>query len=448
MAPPPTADAAESLDLSEDRLATMFTERYGSTVRYCAAYGRWFLYTDGVFLEDSITRVFDMARQVARDAVDAAGLKRSATRAQSVLSAKTIAAIVRLASCDPVHAIAPAHMNPDPMLLCVPGGFFVDLRTGDLKPATSAVVHTMRAAATPGGDCPTWKRILSEQTAQDVETMAYLRRLAGYCLTGSIREHIIVFFHGSGGTGKSTFLRTLAYVLGGYARSANISTFTERQNESHSTEIARLAGARMVVATETEAGKRLAAARIKELSSGERQSARFMRQDEFEFDPQFKLLLAGNHRPRLAGADDGIRRRLHVVQFNQKPASIDHHLADRLKAEAAGILAWAIEGCLEWQRIGLCPPSSVLAAASEYVGGEDLMGQWLADRVTEDPTSWTSSAKLFASWSEWAIARGEKPLSSRALSDYLVDRGAKMHRRPNGRGFLGVRINTPMFDGE
>jgi putative DNA primase/helicase len=189
----------------------------------------------------------------------------------------------------------------------------------------------------------------------DKEMVAYLQRVFGYCCTGATTEHAMFFFYGAGSNGKSVLLSTIAGILGDYHKTASIETFTAQTGSSHPTDLAHLMGARLVTSIETEEGRRWAESKIKALTGGDAISARFMRQDFFTFKPQFKLIVAGNHKPSLRTVDEAIKRRLHMVPFAVTiPAEErDIDLAEKLKAEWPQILNWMIHGCLEWQHIGL-----------------------------------------------------------------------------------------------
>ena len=185
--------------------------------------------------------------------------------------------------------------------------------------------------------------------------------MVGYCLTGSIRDHALFFLYGTGGNGKGVLLNTCHDILGDYSAIAAMETFTASKADRHPTDLAMLRGARAVIAQETEDGQRWAESRIKALTGGDAISARFMRQDFFTFKPAFKLLIAGNHKPSLRNVDEAVKRRFNLLPFTVTISKDerDPELAEKLKGEWPGILAWAIEGCLEWQRIGLCPPNAV-----------------------------------------------------------------------------------------
>src|SRR5262249_33549555 len=281
-------------------------------------------------------------------------------------------------------------------------------------------------------------------TGHDTELAAFIQRMLGYALTGSTQEQCLFFLYGRGANGKSVLLSTVAGILGdGYHTTAAIETFTTSATDRHPTELAGLRGARLVTAIETEEGRRWAEAKIKSLTGGDKIAARFMRQDFFEFTPQFKLIIAGNHKPALLTVHEAIRRRFHLVPFavTIPPEERDQNLTDKLKAEWPGILQWMIDGCLAWQRDGLNPPAAVRDATREYLEAEDAIATWMADRCTRDPNAWESSTELFASWCGWAKTAGEPIGSQRAFAQKLEER-LEPHRKKNGRGFRGVKINT------
>ena len=284
-------------------------------------------------------------------------------------------------------------------------------------------------------------------TAEDEELIAYLQRALGYAVTGLTREHALFFAYGTGANGKSVLLSTIAGILGDYHRTAPMETFIASNGERHPTDLAGLRGARFVTAAETEHGRRWAEARIKQMTGGDTISARFVRQDFFEFRPTFKIFIAGNHTPSLNGVDEAIRRRFHLVPFRVTipVAERDAELPEKLKAEWPGILYWLIEGALEWQRKGLQPPKAVTQATEDYLSAEDAVGAWIAERCTVDPDAWSSSAALFGSWSAWAHWAGEPTGPQKSLIQNLISRGFSPMRKNSARGLKGLRLaETPM----
>jgi putative DNA primase/helicase len=284
-----------------------------------------------VWREDATMLAFDMARAVCRQAAAEAPTSRLGA---AIASAKTVAAIERLAKADRRHAATVEQWDADPWLLNTPEGV-VDLRTGATRPHRANDHVTKITAVAPGGGCPLWLRFLARITAGDVELQAFLQRAAGYALTGITREHALFFAYGTGGNGKGVFLNTLTGIMGGYAAVAEMATFTASNGDRHPTDLAMLRGARLVTAQETEEGRQWAEARIKTLTGGDPITARFMRQDFFTFAPQFKLFIAGNHKPGLRNVDEAMRRRLHLIPFTVSipPGERDPDLPEKLRAE-------------------------------------------------------------------------------------------------------------------
>lgn len=320
----------------------------------------------------------------------------------------------------------------------------VELRTGVIRTARPEDYATKCTGAEPDGDCPLWRKFLAEITNSDTDLQSYLQRMAGYCLTGLTIEHVLFFCYGTGANGKSVFINTLAGVWGDYAVTAPMETFVASHNERHPTDLASLRGARLVVAQETEQGRRWAESKIKALTGGDRISARFMRQDFFEFVPQFKLLIAGNHKPGLRGVDEAIRRRFHLIPFQVTipEAKRDLRLFEKLKGEWGGILQWAVDGCLEWQRIGLAPPAAVRQATEAYLAAEDALANWLDECCEKSVLAQAELRDLYNSWAKWCERSGEQPSTQRSFSQALEDRGYQKRRvgEASRFGFAGLVI--------
>ena len=269
-----------------------------------------------------------------------------------------------------------------------------------------------------------------------------MRRFAGYALTGSIEEHAVLFIHGPGGNGKSVFLNTLSGILGDYAVTAPPNMMMATYGDRHPTELAGLRGARLVAASETEHGSRWAEAKLKAISGGDPITARFMRGDFFTFEPTFKLVLVGNHRPSIAHVDEAMQRRLNLVPFEKVVPSEqrDHRLPEKLRAEAPGILAWMIAGCLEWQRGGLRPPPVVVDASQEYFAAEDLIGRFIEECCDTTASAEVSSTSLYRAWQSWCEQQGEAAGSQKSLSSALKMRGFTIKQRSTGRHIAGLGL--------
>ena len=326
-----------------------------------------------------------------------------------------------------------------------------DLRTGYLRapnPADYITKEVAVAPAEPGTDAPLWHAFLDRITYGDHELKEYLQRVAGYCLTGMTNEHVLFFCYGTGANGKSVFINTLVGIWNDYAITIPSEMLMASNTDRHPTEIARLRAVRLAVASEIEIGRSWAESKIKQMTGGDKLQGRFMRQDFFEFTPQFKLMIVGNSKPSLRGVDEAIRRRLHLIPFNVciPPDERDHQLPEKLVAEWPAILRWAIDGCLIWQRDGLKPPKAVLDATAGYLAGEDSFALWQGDCTTPDVNAWESSADLWQAWKRWAETAGEFVGSQKRFAQTLEDHGFVPKRDGVGtRGFRGARLNRPDY---
>ena len=298
----------QKFGFSEDELALRFTRCHRGDLLYVDEWARWPRWDETRWQPDRTREVFDLARSVCRDAAKAAP-----KYAKSIRSARTVAAIVKLASADRVHARVTEDFDSDPWLLNTPGGT-VDLRSGESREHRRDDHITKITKIAPGGDCPLWTESLKQWTGGGEELVNFLRRFVGYSLTGETREHVFCFLYGAGANGKSSFLNLLTWALGDYATTAPIETFTESKSDRHPTELAMLRGARLVATDEMPSGRKWNEERIKALTGGGPIAARFMRRDYFEYIPQFKLMISGNHMPGPINVGEAMKRRLLLVE--------------------------------------------------------------------------------------------------------------------------------------
>jgi putative DNA primase/helicase len=370
-----------------------------------------------------------------------------ASEAKKIASAKTRAAVVSLSAEDERIAATVSQWDLDPWLLNTPD-VVIDLHTGKMREHRADDYMTKITAVSPDASCPIplWTAFMQRVTDENKELQQYLGRICGYALTGLTTEHELYFLFGDGRNGKGVFMGTIAGILDEYHCNAPIETFTATTNEQHPTELARLRGARLVTATETEVGRRWAESRLKMMTGGDPISARFMRQDFFTYDPQFKLMISGNNKPGLRSIDEAIKARVKLLPFSVfiPVGERDLELKNKLKAEWPGILQWMIDSCLHWQRVGLKPPTIVIEATNKYLEEEDTISLWLDDVFVKDKQRWTSVSTLNASWKEWATEHNEFVIPSRRLLQRLeaiegVER-AKGGARNDVRGFKGLEL--------
>ena len=432
----------EDLDwTSEAGLARAFTRRNGQDWRYCAPWGKWLAWTGTRWNADQRLYVMHLAREMC---CAAALMSKSPPLSRRLASAASIAAVERIARSEPELSSIPDEWDANLWALNTPGGV-VDLRNGRLAAHRREDGMTRIATATPRGDCTRWRAFLGDVTGGDADLQAYLQRMAGYCLTGATSAHALFFLYGTGANGKSVFVTALATILGDYATNAPMDTFMEARGDRHPTDLAGLRGARFVASVETEQGRRWNESKVKAITGGDKVSARFMRQDFFEYTPQFKLVIAGNHKPAIRNVDEAMKRRMHLIPFTVTipPERRDPKLTEKLLAERDGILAWALAGCLQWQRMGLQPPASVLSATEEYFEAEDALGRWIDERCVRIDRARSLTAELFNDWKAWVEAAGEFVGSQRRFSDQLVARGVEKWRNGLGvRGFQGIGLKA------
>ena len=416
---------------SEDDVALAFTAKFRETLRFDHTIGTWFEWDGTRWRPDNRQRAFTYARLEAR-------------RAGGGGKANFAGGVERFARADLALAVEATLWNPDPMLLGTPGGT-VDLRTGKLSSPRADNYVTKLTSCTPEtGNPEIWLRFLEESMKGDKDTIRFLQQWSGYCLTGLTSAHALFFIYGPGGNGKSVFLNTLIAILGDYAVTAAMETFTASRNDRHSTELAMLCGARLVTANETEEGRTWAEARIKALTGGDPITARFMRQDNFTFRPQFKLTIAGNHAPQLANVDDAMKRRFNIVPFVNTPPVPDRDLERKLAAEHGKILAWMIDGCKDWTANGLKQPETVQAATADYFEDQDLFGQWISERCEVRNGKWELATPLFNSWRDYAREAGDDAGSAKGFSSRLKSKGF-LHGRVTGgyRKYDGLALRRP-----
>lgn len=436
-------------EYSDEAIASHFVLRYLETYRYVSPWGRWLYYDGTRWVHDRTLRApnamrtmcAELARAVAMDTGMAQKTRDSV--ATQIASAQKIYSALKLAAGDRLISKDSDAWDADHWLLNTPDGT-LNLKTAALMPHDREHYITKRTAAGPRGDCPLWRELLRQWTDGDEELIAFLQRFVGYALTGTISEHALLFFYGSGANGKSTFLNTIIELLGDYCTVAAIETFIETQGERHPAHLAFLHGARLVVAQETEEGRRWATSIVKSVTSGDVVTARYMRQDFFSFKPTCKLLFAGNHRPGLRNVDEAMRRRINLVPFKVTiaPDKRDPSLPDRLRTELPGILAWALEGCIEWQEKGLATPESVRAATADYLSEEDVLAVWVEETIDQDPQGFVRVADLHANYQTWAKRFGERFMGLKRFSQVIEDRGFERGKHPvdRTRGFNGIKL--------
>jgi putative DNA primase/helicase len=269
------------------------------------------------------------------------------------------------------------------------------------------------------------------------------RSRRGYALTGDVSEQCLFFLHGGGANGKSTFLRTLLDMLGGYGYQAVPELLMAKNTEAHPTERADLFGRRFVATIETDEGKRMAEALMKQLTGGDKVTARKMKKDFFEFDMTAKIFLAANHRPQVRGTDLAVWRRIKLVPFTATitDAEKDKSLAAKLKAEWPGILAWGVRGCLGWQRDGLAEPEDVRAATAQYRAEQDVIQAFIDGCCFVNDQARIRTSALFEAYQRWS---GDRVMTATDFRSRMKSKGFESKRSTGGNWFYhGIGLPRP-----
>ncbi|MBV1917044.1 MAG: bifunctional DNA primase/polymerase [Sphingomonadaceae bacterium] len=439
----PVGTDIDRLGLSEDTVASAFALRHENDLRYDHYVSKWMNFDGNCWRLEETELAFDYCRRLCRE------LRQESTdeKTRRALSrASAVAAVEKLARADRNFAVTSSLWDQDSYLLGTPGGT-VDLRTGKLRPASRLDYLTTCAAVAPidhvalETDMPVFYQFLMEVTSGDRDLVRYLQKWGGYCLTGDTREQVMLFIHGPGGNGKSIFQGLLASILGEYSWSAPPEMFLASRHDRHPTELASLRGKRLVIASENESGRAWAEVRIKQLTGGDRVTARMMRQDFFSFQPVAKFFFVGNNKPSLTHIDDAMRRRIHVAEFQFKPSKPDKTLAERIRPEWPAILRWFIDGCLDWQRNGFDLPHVVRKATQEYFAEQDTVQEWIDDCCDIDPLRAESNQLLRDGFARYCQSRGQgreidvlAELRRRNFQPFKNKHGIR------GRGLIGLRI--------
>jgi P4 family phage/plasmid primase-like protien len=454
--PPPAVTAAASqiehfTDLGN---AKRFAARYRDRLLYCEKWTRWFEWDNMRWRDDETLEVYRLAGLLIRSLYPLAKRIRDDEERQAFLkhlarseSFRAQTALINLAKADPAFAVRPGDLDCDPWLLTLENGT-LDLRTGKLRPHDQRDRITKLAPVRfdPTASCPNWLEFLHMVMGGNQRLVSFLQRAFGCCLTGITSDKAMFILYGaSGDNGKSTMVDVIQLLLGDYAVRTPTETFLRKKDGAIPNDVAKLKGARFVWASENERGSRLSESLIKEMTGGDKLSARFMRGEFFEFYPEFKPWLATNHKPQVRG-DRALWNRLKLIPFHvtipkdrQKPR---HEVMAMFRREFSGILNWALEGCLEWQRNGLGVPEEVVTATREYEAEQDTFAMFLEEKCVRAPNARVLSLALYREYKSWAEQYGESPVSHKMFASFMSERG--FEKTKTNRGFLysGIGLRT------
>jgi putative DNA primase/helicase len=421
---------------SDDALALEFVAKHAGVFHWTNGMG-WQRNNGTHYGPDDSLRRFVFARKIARDAANQADKPNEAKR---LASSKTTSNILTLVQADPRVVREPNAWDANPFELNTPGGI-VDLLTGGMRPQNGALV-TQITRTTPDfkASRQLWEKFLADVFMGDASKIDFIQRLFGYFITGDRREQMLFFMFGLGANGKSTLLDLVMWILGRYAIKLPAATLMRTSSDRHPTEIAQLFRKRLAVSSEPDEGQHWNESRIKELTGDETMTARFMRQDFFEFPLTQKHVMEGNYRPRVQGGDAAMARRLVLISFDAtfSGKQRDKDLPAKLREVAPSILAWMVEGTMKWHQGGLCIPDSVQKASRDYMSANDDLALWIEECCVIDlMRPRTKAALLYESFSDFIKTRGQHVPALRTWSE----------RMASVKGISKVKDSVMCYDG-
>lgn len=440
--------------LTDTGASLWFAHEFANTLKYVEGWG-WTHYTGTRWILEPaagvqhVQKLIRIMYKTASKIEDKDQRQRLAQFATSCESATRIRAIAFLAQHHPRINVQPDCFDADPWLFNTLTGT-IGLRTGELKKHSPADLITKLSpvAYDPAATAPTFQRFIGEILAPE-DLLEYVQRLFGMCLTGDIREQHLWILWGPGANGKSTLMDLLAYVMGDYFGLAPESLLIHKNRDEHPTELADLQGKRIVLASETDKNARLKLQLVKRLTGDARIKGRRMRQDFYEFNRMHKLFIQSNNRPCVREDTHAMWRRLRLIPFTVTipEERCDKTLPEKLKAEAPGVLAWLVFGCLAWQHDGVTDPPAVRAATDKYREESNVLTDFVEECCTLGKDEWASTKDLYVRYAAYAKEAGEQhPMDKKNFAESLATESTAgrlpIHPKPRhqGRGWAGITL--------
>jgi putative DNA primase/helicase len=431
-----------------------FAHQHRAALRWCSIWGKWIHYHGGRWQPDEHGAAEQLAKQTslalpieATREVDDDHRARLLKHAAKLSSCKARETMLKDAKSVPGMTITPEQFDADLDLFNVANGT-LHLPTRELRPhnPNDLLTHQSPVSFDSGTQCPIWQACM-ERWIPDVETRRYLQKLVGVSLSGKVFEELFVFLYGDGDNGKSTFLRVLEWLLGGYGHKTQAETIMQskdkRKPEAPSPDVLALKGARLVTVHEIDSKHTLNATLIKDLTGRDRITARgLFEKRPTTFDPQFTLWMVGNSKPKIEDTSGGMWRRPRLIPFGQ-PIPTDErdpHLGDKLRAELSGILNWALDGLHDAQKSGLETPEAVKQALAEYRAEQDPLSDFLKDCCIVGPNYTAAAGELWSTWEKWSRDNGEKGSTQRAFGIELKRRKFDSYSGTGGRRWRGIGL--------
>lgn len=449
-------------DMTDTGNAHRLYDKFGGIIRYSYNRKKWYVWNGRMWMTDDSGDVKKYADIICDDIKQEAFREREEKTqidllkwAHKTASSRGKEAMIK--ECQHLDGVPVTQDELDAYsgyLNCRNG--IVNLRNGELLPHDSSFMMSKMCNTeydTSGRLPKLWLRFLDDVTNHNVELQEYIQRCLGYSLTGSNAEQCAYFLYGMGNNGKSTFLDTIADILGGYAANTQPDTIMLRKwGNDASSDIARLKGARFVTSEEPTEGVRLNEGLLKQLTGGSKVTCRFLYGDEFEYTPEFKIWVATNHKPVIRGTDVGIWRRIKLIPFevNIPKDKIDKDLKQKLKKEAPQILKWMVDGSIKWHEDGMSEPQGVLDAVKEYKQEMDLLANFIEECIVidYDCEDKVPAPDLFRAYIRWAKENNEYEMSSKKFFSEMTKKLPSKGRDSRGIFYKNIKLikhNEPNY---
>lgn len=430
---------------SDDDYAQQFLGAHGDCLRFCPDLNKWLIFDPARgWSQDDTGATYAKLVEFARDTV-VKGLdeaksrndqKQFTDRLYSLKDKRRLDPALALASKDPSVIVRALDLDQRPELIGCSNGI-LDVLSGNFAPfdPKDLLVRRLNAAFNPEAQAPTWISFIKAVQPDD-EVRSFLQRLIGSALFGGVRDHYLPFHYGTGANGKSTALEGLLQLFGNYgAKLTDSLVYTAHNGSQPHLELAGLFGARMALGEENAAGRKLNEALLKALTGGDRVKGRFHYSNFVEAAPTYKIHLVGNHKPTIAGTDEGIWRRFLLVPWpvSIPPEKRDTRLREKIAQESSGVLNWLLEGCIDWGKHGLRVPESCKAATAGFRQESDELGDFITEHLEKDPEVYCLKSDVYEAYKKWALAGGLPPVSKIKLGRALEERGFEAGRTSTSR---------------
>lgn len=452
-----TSGKYDDVELNDNFNAKFFTAYYEGRIIWCKDLGGWLVFNGKYWEKDTNDTIGQYAVNIinilSKEFIDN-GYKKNKHKNWIKRLGNTHAWKSMLECAKVYLGKSPLDFDKQPLLFNCHNGT-VDLQTNSfcLPNYQHFITKTGNTEYKLLSPCDRWLKFLQEIFLGDQEIIDFIQRVCGYCLTALTNEQCMFILYGHGGNGKSKFIETIAHIMGDYAKNCPSSTFIQKQNPGIPNDIARLKGARLVMANETNHNVTIDEELIKQLTSNKVITARFLNREFFDFEPTFKIFLSTNHKPNIRGTDQGIWRKIHMIPFNLqlKEVQMDRKLGDKLLEESSGILNWMIEGYCKYSSMGLCVPEKIKEATQLYREEEDDLGQFIKEECVVEKGGFIPTMEFRNRFKlVMGYYKGQK-----MLSEYMTRHGFKPHGNEKiyihgkqQRGYVGIKWQNGIIQGE